>query len=61
MIHAVLSHRATEDRVRGSTQSQALAALLFRHRTVLGGDVGTLEGVIRASRRPRLPVVFTVG
>lgn len=43
-----------------STQNQALAALLFLYRTVLGGDVGNLEGVIRARTRPRLPVVLTV-
>lgn len=34
--------------------------MLFLYRTVLGGDVGNLEGVIRARRRPRLPVVLTV-
>ena len=41
--------------------NQALAALLFLYRTVLGGDVGNLEGVIRARKRQRLPVVLTVG
>lgn len=46
-INAFLSHLATEERVSASTQNQALAALLFLYRTVLGGDVGNLEGVIR--------------
>jgi len=59
-INAFLSHLATEERVSASTQNQALAALLFLYRTVLGGDVGNLEGVIRARRQPRLPVVLTV-
>ena len=59
-INALLSHLATEERVSASTQNQALAALLFLYRKVLGGDVGNLEGVIRARRRPRLPVVMTV-
>lgn len=59
-INAFLSHLATEERVSASTQNQALAALLFLYRTVLGGDVGNLEGVIRARTRPRLPVVLTV-
>lgn len=59
-INAFLSHLATEERVSASTQNQALAALLFLYRTVLGGDVGNLEGVIRARRRQRLPVVLTV-
>ena len=44
-----------------STQNQALAALLFLYRTVLGGDVGNLEGVIRARKRQGLLVVLTVG
>ena len=43
-----------------STQNQALAALLFLYRTVLGGNGGNHDGVIRALRRPRLPVVLTV-
>ena len=60
-INAFLSHLATEERVSASTQNQALAALLFLYRTVLGGDVGNLEGVIRARKRHRLPVVLTVG
>lgn len=60
-INAFLSHLATEEKVSASTQNQALAALLFLYRTVLGGDVGNLEGVIRARRRQRLPVVLTVG
>jgi integron integrase len=59
-INAFLSHLATEERVSASTQNQALAALLFLYRSVLGGDVGSLEGVIRARKRRRLPVVLTV-
>jgi integron integrase len=59
-INAFLSHLATEEQVSASTQNQALAALLFLYRTVLCGDVGNLDGVIRARRRPRLPVVLTV-
>jgi site-specific recombinase XerD len=61
MINAFLSHLATEEGVSASTQNQALAALLFLYRTVLGGDVGNLEGVIRARKRQRLPVVLSVG
>jgi hypothetical protein len=58
-INAFLSHLATVERVSASTQNQALAALLFPYRTVLGGDVRNLEGVIRARKRQRLPVVLT--
>jgi integrase len=46
--------------VSASTENQAPAALLFLYRRVLGSDVGNLEGVIRARRRQRLPVVLTV-
>ncbi|WP_254979105.1 phage integrase N-terminal SAM-like domain-containing protein [Cyanobium sp. ATX 6A2] len=59
-INAALSHLATEERVSTSTQNQALAALLCLYRHVLGSDVGSLEGVIRARRKQRLPVVLTV-
>jgi integron integrase len=59
-INAFLSHLATAEHVSASTQNQALAALLFLYRTVLGCDVGILEGVIRARKSQRLPVVLTV-
>ena len=42
-----------------STQNQALAALLFLYRQVLGREVAQLEGVVRAKRPERLPVVLT--
>ena len=60
-VTAFLTHLAVEGQVSASTQNQALAALLFLYRTVLGGDVGNMEGVIRARKRQRLPVVLTVG
>ena len=41
-----------------STQNQALAALLFLYRKVLGGDGRNLERVIRARKRPHLHVVL---
>ncbi len=42
-----------------STQDQALSALLFLYRYVLGRDVGELGEVIRARKPKRLPVVLT--
>ncbi len=42
-----------------STQTQALCALLFLYRTVLDREVGELEGLVRARRRRKLPVVLT--
>lgn len=58
-IVAFLSHLATEARVSASTQNQALSALIFLHREVLGVDPERLEGLVRAKRPMRLPVVLT--
>jgi integron integrase len=58
-INAFLTFLAVEKRVSPSTQTQALCALLFLYRTVLERDIGELEGLVRARRRRRLPVVLT--
>ncbi len=58
-INTFLSHLATKGRVAASTQNQALAALLFLYRDVLGREIGQLEGVVRAKRSVRLPVVLS--
>jgi len=42
-----------------STQSQALAAILFLYRDVLGEEVPWLTELVRAPRRERAPVVLT--
>ena len=54
-----LSNLATELGVSASTQNQALCALLFLYREVLGQRVGWLDGLVRAKRSTRLPVVLT--
>lgn len=59
-INAFLTYLAVEGRVSASTQTQALCALLFLYRTVLSRDVGELEGLVRAKRRRKLPVVLSV-
>lgn len=58
-INAFLTHLAVRAKVSASTQNQALAALLFLYRHVLGREVGDLGKVIRARRPKRLPVVLT--
>lgn len=45
--------------VAASTQNQALSALLFLYREVLGQQIPWLEDVVRAKRARRLPVVLT--
>ena len=58
-INAFLTHLAVERNVAASTQAQALSALLFLYKDVLGENVGWLADVVRASKPRRLPVVFT--
>jgi site-specific recombinase XerD len=57
-INAYLTHLAVERRVSSSTQQQALAAILFLYRHVLEEDVALMDGVVRARRSRRLPVVL---
>jgi len=58
-INAFLTHLAVDEKVSASTQTQALSALLFMYRNVLGREIGELSGVIRARKPDRLPVVMT--
>jgi integron integrase len=58
-IRAFLTHVAVEGGVAASTQNQALAALLFLYREVLGRDAGDFSGAVRARQPHRLPVVLT--
>lgn len=58
-IEAFLSMLANQRDVSGSTQNQALAALLFLYKQVLGVDLPWLEGITRAKKPARLPVVLT--
>jgi len=47
--------------VSASTQNQALNALQFFYRHVVGRRMGELHGLVRAKRPARLPVVMTAG
>ena len=58
-INAFLTHLALKRHVSASTQNQALSALLFLYRYVLGRQIGDLEHVIRARKPQRLPIVMT--
>lgn len=58
-VNPFLTHLAVNERVSASTQNQALSALLFLYRHVLGRSLGDLGEVIRAHRPRRLPVVMT--
>ena len=58
-IGRFLSSLATDSHVSASTQNQALNALLFLYREVLRKDIGYVNGVVRAKRPNRLPIVLT--
>src|SRR4030067_3074506 len=56
-----LSHPAVGKQVAAATQNQALAALLFLYRDVLGITLEGLDNIVRAKKPARLPVDRTGG
>lgn len=58
-LEAFLTHLAVAGNVAAATQNQALSALLFMYKEVLGIDLPWLDNVTRAKRPQRLPVVMT--
>lgn len=58
-IRRFLSHLATDKTVAAATQNQALCSLLFLYREVLGVELPYVEGIERAKRPARVPVVLT--
>src|SRR5919205_3774290 len=58
-IRQFLSHLAVDGKVAASTQNVALCAILFLYRDVLGIELPYVEGIQRAKRPARVPVVFT--
>jgi integron integrase len=58
-IAAFLSSLACESHVSASTQNQALNALLFLYHEILAKEIAYINGVVRAKRPKRLPVVLT--
>ncbi len=58
-VEAFLTSLAVERNVSASTQSQALAALLFLYGEVLGIELPWLDEITRAKKPVRLPTVLT--
>jgi len=58
-VKGFLSFLAMDRHVAASSQNQAFNALLFLFRHVLEKDFGRVEGVVRAKRRPYIPVVLS--
>ena len=58
-VEAFLSLLAVDRNVSASTQRQALAAILFLYKEVLGMDLSWLVGITCAKERVRVPVVLS--
>ena len=58
-VEAFLTSLAVQGNVTPSTQNQALSALLFLYREVLGIDLPWMENVVRAKRPRKLPTVLS--
>jgi integron integrase len=58
-VEQFLTHLALHRKVSAATQNQALQAILFLYRHVLGIELPWLANVTRASQPKRLPVVLT--
>lgn len=60
-VESFLSSLTMESDVSASTQAQALAAILFLYRSVLGINLPWLDEIVRAKRPKRLPTVLSEG
>jgi integron integrase len=60
-VTAFLNHLASERNVAAATQNQALSALLFLYKQVLGTPLDWLDQLDRAVRPARMPTVLTPG
>lgn len=58
-IRAYLTHLAVEKNVAASTQNVAFNALIFLYKQVLQIELPLIQGVLRAKKPERLPVVFS--
>lgn len=58
-VEAFVSHLATGRGVSASTQTQALSAVLYLYKHVLKVDIGWIDGITRAKRPERVPIVLT--
>jgi len=58
-VESFLTSLAMESDVSASTQAQALAAILFLYRSVLGIDLPWMDEIVRARRPKRLPTVLS--
>jgi hypothetical protein len=57
-VEAFLTHLATKEKVAAATQSQALSALLFLYKEVIGKNLPWLDGVVRPKAPGSVAVVL---
>ncbi len=58
-VKKFLTYLAVEKNVSASSQNQAFNALLFFFRNILKKEFGKVDGVVRAKRKPYIPVVLS--
>lgn len=58
-VKEYLTFLALKRKVASTTQNQAFNSLLFFYRHVLGKEFGKIDGVVRAKRKPYIPVVLS--
>ena len=58
-VKTFLTWLAVEENVAASSQNQAFNALLFVFRHVLNKEFGKVDGIVRAKRKPYIPVVLS--
>ena len=54
-----LTHLSVNRNVAPATQGQALNALVFLYRKVLNKPLGETQGIVRAKRSEKIPVVLS--
>lgn len=59
VVKDFLTSLAVEKKVSASSQNQAFNALLFFFRHVLNKEFGKIDGVVRARKKPHIPVVLS--
>ena len=58
-VQSFLTHLAAHENVAAATQNQALNALVFLYKEVLGLPLGMIGEIERPTRRPKLPTVLS--
>jgi integron integrase len=58
-VKQFLTFLAVKQKVSASSQNLAFNSLLFVYRHILGREFGKIDGVVRAKKRPYIPVVLS--